>query len=570
MTDTSAIPLSDWAAALLAVDPALGGIALSARASPARETWVEGFLTLTGRAHRRVGPGAGDDRLFGGVDLTATLRAGQPVMDPGLLAWIDTGTLVLPMAERLSLGRAARLAQAWDAGAAFAVLALDEASEDDDQIPPALLDRLAFRISLTPQAQRDALPPHTAFVPADITAAQQRLARVEVPSGVIEALTGTAAALGIPSLRAPALALRTARAAAALMGTPQVTRDTAELAAALVLAPRAIQLPPAEEEDTAPQPNDPPPPKDPSDPTSDPGETTQIPEDLLLEAARAAIPADLLAQLAARAALTRSGAAPAGAGEDQKGAARGRPAGTRPGDPRSGARLDLVATLRTAAPWQPLRRKMLGHDPGRLLITPEDFRLRRFKQKAEKVVIFVVDASGSAALARLAETKGAIELMLAEAYVRREQVALIAFRGAQAEVLLPPTRSLVQAKRRLSGLPGGGGTPLAAGLEAALALADQIGRRGQSAHLAVLTDGRANIARDGAQGRTQALADAQTVARVVRASGIASLVIDTGNRPAPTARTLAEDLGAAYLALPRADAQVLAGTLQAALDPQAA
>lgn len=570
MTDPSVIPLSDWAAALLAVDPALGGIALRARASPARETWVDGFLTLTGRTHRRVGPGAGEDRLFGGLDLTATLRAGQQVMDPGLLAGIGAGTLVLPMAERLSLGRAARLAQTRDAGADFAVLALDEACEDDRQMPPALLDRLAFHISLTPQAQRDAQPPHETFATLDIAAARQSLAHIEMPPDLVETLTGAAAALGIASLRAPTLALRAAHAAAALLGVPQVTREAAELAAALVLAPRATRLPSAEEEDTAPQPNDPPPPEDQGDPTSDPGETSEIPEDLLLEAARAAIPADLLAQLAARGALMRNGTATAGAGEDQKGAARGRPSGTRPGDPRGGARLDLVATLRTAAPWQPLRRKMFGHDPGRLLITPEDFRLRRFKQKTEKVVIFLVDASGSAALARLAETKGAIELMLAEAYVRREQVALVAFRGTGAEVLLPPTRSLVQAKRRLSGLPGGGGTPLATGLEAALALADQIRRRGQSAHLAVLTDGRANIARDGAPGRTQALADAQTVARTIRTCGIASLLIDTGDRPAATARSLAEDLGAAYLALPRADAHALADTLRVALDPQAA
>ena len=117
-----------------------------------------------------------------------------------------------------------------------------------------------------------------------------------------------------------------------------------------------------------------------------------------------------------------------------------------------------------AAPWQPLRRTMAGADPGRVIVTPEDFRVRQYRQKREKVVIFCVDASGSAALTRLAETKGAIELMLAEAYVRREQVALIAFRGDKAEILLPPTRSLVQAKRRLAALPGGGGTPLASGL----------------------------------------------------------------------------------------------------------
>ena len=184
-------------------------------------------------------------------------------------------------------------------------------------------------------------------------------------------------------------------------------------------------------------------------------------------------------------------------------------------------------------------------------------------------MLFLVDASGSAALARLAETKGAVELMLAEAYVRREQVAVISFRGTTAELLLPPTRSLVQAKRRLSGLPGGGGTPLATGLETALALATQINRRGQTPHLAVLTDGRGNIDRTGAPGREAAAEDALAAARAIQATGTPALVIDTGNRPSATARTLADAMGAAYLALPRADARALAGTLQSALDPAA-
>ncbi|MEM9780125.1 MAG: VWA domain-containing protein, partial [Pseudomonadota bacterium] len=350
-----------------------------------------------------------------------------------------------------------------------------------------------------------------------------------------------------------------------------VTAEAAERAAALVLAPRATQLPPSQED----APDDPPPPEKPQetpeeggDSEEDTSQEVRLPEELILEAARAAIPPDLLAKLAARGTLRR-GANAAGAGDEQKGAARGRPAGHRPGDPRSGARLDLVATLRTAAPWQPLRRRMAAGETDRLLITPEDFRLRRYKQKTEKVVIFLVDASGSAALARLAETKGAVELMLAEAYVRREQVAVISFRGTTAELLLPPTRSLVQAKRRLSGLPGGGGTPLATGLETALALATQIKRRGQTPHLAVLTDGRGNIDRTGAPGREAAAEDALAAARAIQATGTPALVIDTGNRPAATARTLADAMGAAYLALPRADARALAGTLQSALDPAA-
>ena len=121
------------------------------------------------------------------------------------------------------------------------------------------------------------------------------------------------------------------------------------------------------------------------------------------------------------------------------------------------------------APRHPGRRSAArrpGHD--RLLeLRADDIRLKQAQERSDRLLIFTVDASGSSALARLAEAKGAVELLLAQAYARRDHVALVAFRGAGAEVLLPPTRSLVQTKRRLAGLPGGGGTPLASGLAAA-------------------------------------------------------------------------------------------------------
>jgi len=549
VTDGREIPPHEWAAALLAVDPGLGGICLRAPASPAREAFLAKTLSLSAQSARRVPIGASDDRVFGGLDLAATLSAGRPVHTPGLVAEIGDGTLVIPMAERMAVSQAARLGQAQDAGA-----------------PVVLTDRLAFLASLPLVPMRDR-EPHEYFKTKEVEAARRRLGDVVDQNDPAEVMVRTAAALGIASLRAPHLALRAARAMAALLGLATTTMETLERAAALVLAPRATQLPDVqqpEEEDNRPPEQDAPdvPPED-----SAQASKTDAPEDLVLEAARAAIPPDVLARLAAQGALARApGGAAAGAGDDQKGAARGRPAGVRRGDPRSGARLDLVATLRTAAPWQPLRRRM-GGAQGRVLVTAEDFRVKHYKQKREKVVIFVVDASGSAALTRLAETKGAIELLLAEAYVRREQVALIAFRGEGAELLLPPTRSLVQAKRRLSALPGGGGTPLAAGLEAAALLAEQIRRRGQTPHIALMTDGRANIARDGAPGRPQAMADAEAAGRMIRAARLPSLLIDTAPRPQPAARSFATVMGALYLPLPRADAQTLDRTLRSALSP---
>lgn len=232
----------------------------------------------------------------------------------------------------------------------------------------------------------------------------------------------------------------------------------------------------------------------------------------------------------------------------------------RAGTPGGGLRLSLIDTLRAAAPWQKLRTG----GPDRIRIRRDDLRIRRFETRAEAVTIFAVDASGSSALARLAEAKGAVELLLAEAYVKRAQVALIAFRGNGAELLLPPTRSLTRARRALAELPGGGGTPLAAGLNAARELAEGTRAKGRTPFLVVLTDGRANIAADGSAVRERAQADADAAAKAIGMSGIAGAFVDTSARPRPEGAALAAAMGARYLPLPRADAATMHAAVNAA------
>ncbi|NBE05911.1 VWA domain-containing protein, partial [Paragemmobacter ruber] len=262
----------------------------------------------------------------------------------------------------------------------------------------------------------------------------------------------------------------------------------------------------------------------------------------------------------------RAAPSSAGPGAAHGGNRRGRPLPARPGRLSPGARLDLVATLRAAAPWQPLRRRQTARPDAVLLVRASDIRLRRFRETSDRVLIFAVDASGSAAFARLAEAKGAVELLLAQAYARRDHVALLTFKGDRAELILPPTRSLVQTKRRLAGVPGGGGTPLASALHLALATAAQARRRGLTPTIALLTDGRGNIALDGTPDRPRAEDEAQTLARQIRATGTPALVIDVANRPQPALRDLALMMDAPYLALPRADAHRLSAALGQALD----
>jgi magnesium chelatase subunit D len=287
-------------------------------------------------------------------------------------------------------------------------------------------------------------------------------------------------------------------------------------------------------------------------------------QDVVLEAAQAAIPAGLLAQLRIGRAPRGSGAGTAGrAGVLRSGGARGRPCGVRSGPPRGQSRLNIMETLRTAAPWQRLRGRVLEHDT-RVRIDPGDFRVTQYQERTRTLTIFAVDASGSSALNRLAEAKGAVELLLADCYIRRDQVAVIAFRGRTAELLLPPTRSLVRAKRQLAGLPGGGGTPLAAALDNALIVANQARRRGESPLLVLLTDGRANVARNGSGGREAAHADALLAARRLRQAGVASLFVDTSPRPNGLAETLAAAMNAQYIPLPFADARSLSSVVSAA------
>jgi len=559
------------AAGLLAVDPhGLGGVHVVAGAGPVRDEWLASLRDLLPAADpiRRLPIHAGADRLLGGLDLSATLRAGRPVLEQGVLAAADGGVVVAAMAERLSGEAVVHLGGALDDGevrierdgmstrsaARIAVVALDESMVEEEGVAPALLDRLAFRADLRAVANRDTLAGD--LDPEAIVEARRRRLGIALSDPQVEAICGGALALGIDSLRAVILAGRAAAAHAALAGRDHVEDVDVAAAARLVLAHRATRLPASEEPEQA---DDPQPPD--AAPDDDPvaeSDADKPLEDRVLDAVQAAIPPDLL-QALVQGRLVRRGAAGGRRGETTRSKRRGRSAGVQRGDPRRGDRLNVIETLRAAAPWQRLRER----SDGRVAVRTDDFRATRYKQHTETVTIFVVDASGSAALHRLAEVKGAVELLLADCYVRRDQVALIAFRGEGAEVLLPPTRSLVRAKRSLAGLPGGGGTPLAAGLEAGAMLADAVRRRGQTPGLVILTDGRANIARDGTQGRQPAAQDALAAASLILRLDLAVVLVDTAPRPQPTARALAEAMAARYLPLPQADSAALSTAVRA-------
>jgi magnesium chelatase subunit D len=288
-------------------------------------------------------------------------------------------------------------------------------------------------------------------------------------------------------------------------------------------------------------------------------ETPQALEDEILEAAQAAIPADLLARLADLADLKSPKGMGGKTGAVKVGRMRGRPLGNMPGMPEGGKTLSIIDTLRAAVPWQRVRRaEMLAAGKtvplGKIMIRKEDFRIKRYQERTQTLTMFIVDASGSSAMHRLAEAKGAVELLLAECYIRRDQVAVMSFRGSTAELILAPTRSLVKAKRALSGLPGGGGTPLARAIDESFEVASTSMRKGLTPALVFLTDGRANIAKDGSPGRPKAMEDAQQSARAASYYSFKSLWIDTSPQARDEGKAMAALLGSMYLPLPNAGA----------------
>jgi magnesium chelatase subunit D len=597
-------------ALLLAVDArGLGGAILD---HPMHEQ-ARAFATLLqltlpdGAPLRRVPSSVTADRLYGGVDLAATLATGRIVSEKGVLAAADGGLIVVPMAERLSIAARTAVCEALDHAsiavardglaerhaARVCAVIMDE-SIDDEAVHESLRDRLAFVVRMDGASAQSLLhEPDVVHVASWVRLAREarhRLMSVSIDDHWIEALCQTADAFGIDSIRAPLLALRCARAHAALHGRLMIVEADAEVAAALVLAPRATRLPPPapdDDDDANNAANDantdvsnaPPPERNaetdsadasPDEPTDDaraPAPSSNT--DLLREAVQSALPPGMLAQLLEH---VSGGSMQGRVGAEQQNMLRGRPRGARNGLPRGGSRLHLLETLRNAAPWQRVRARV---EPApattgtarslRIRIRREDFRIRRYIEKTGTTVLFVVDASGSSALHRLAEAKGAIELLLAESYARRDRVSLIAFRGQGTEVLLPPTRALARAKKVLAALPGGGGTPMAHAIDVALEQALATKRSGSAPLVVFLTDGRANIARDGTPGRAGAERDALTAGARFAQQNIPALFVDTSNRGEPIARRIADTMRARYVLLPSANAKALGGLVRTAV-----
>lgn len=564
--------------------------------------------------------GASEDRVVGSLDLERALTEGVKAFEPGLLAAAHRGVLYVDEVNLLHDHLVDLLLDAAAMGTAYVeregvsvrhaarFLLVGTMNPEEGELRPQLLDRFGLTVEVA--APRD--PAERAEVvrrrfasdadPAGFAAAwsapeselatriadaRARLPRVVLSDAALQQVTAVCAAFDVDGLRADLVTARAAIAHAAWSGRDEVTEDDVRVAARLALPHRRRRNPfdaPGLDEDTLEQalsdsrPDDDGPDDDGPAPSSSPGTSEGQKHDSGPSeegngpttaprgeggGSTSAAPAPERAAVAPsdpfrarRLEVPGIGAGAAGRRSRAR-SERGRVVGsTRPAG--TVTKLHLTDTVLAAAPHQRAR----GRTGAGLRIAREDLRQAVLEGREGNLVLFVVDASGSmGSRARMGAVKGAVLSLLMDAYQRRDKVGMVTFRGSTAEVALPPTWSVEAAAARLTELPTGGRTPLAAGLlEAHQVLrVERIRDPRRRPLLVVVTDGRATGPRGG-----NSLADAHAAAALLATAGTASVVVDCEAGPVRLglAATLATALDGQLLRLDELAADALAATVR--------
>ena len=573
-------------AILLAINPrGLKGVSVKSQFGPIRDSWLNYFMNLLPADSKVVKAPANlsPEQLFGSLDIESALLSGKFKVSQGLLERLGGQYLLLPMAERMNLQVITHISQALDEknlfnyphaanNHPFGVIVFDESEFQEEGVNLRLLDRLAFGIYLDRFSINDTKK-YLEVTPSDIKDAIALLPSVTCSQDLIEVLIKAGLSLGISSLRANQFVLEAAKSLAALRGLMRVGQQEAIDAARLVYTHlKSMQAPPEEGLDNKTDDSEDVDGNQESQHNSDnelskdeetsdleninPPSSADELEELVVEAIQASLPPKFMMRMNQTLRPTKTKASITGkSGSIEKSFASGRPHGARKGLPGNGRRLDILKSIRSAIPWQRIRAQqnnafLKADNRSKIHFRAEDLHTKQYLKRRGTITIFLVDASGSSATQRLSEAKGAVEELLSQCYIRRDEVAMLSMRGSKVDIILPPTRSLVRAKRNLATLPGGGGTPLALGLRSANEMASSSERKGLTPIIVIMTDGKANVNLSGVGGRAGAHNDAITAAKELSIKSHRILFVDTSPQPEKLAQELAGVMAAQYFPLP--------------------